>query len=135
MRRITKSEIRVTGLDGVTHTGAGENMAQAARDLGERHDDRMAELDQRIETFGQRVDALAELMAAGCRHCGEPILPGQDRAICQAALELGEVPHPYAVHVACQAAVLNRMAAVSHDTVSRWTLTAAGAALLAADRP
>ena len=31
------STITVTGLDGVTHTGTGDGLARAVRDLGERH--------------------------------------------------------------------------------------------------
>lgn len=36
-KRTRRSEIRVTGPDGETHTGTGASMALAARDLGAQH--------------------------------------------------------------------------------------------------
>jgi hypothetical protein len=37
MKRIPRhSEIRITGANGVTHTGTGDGLAQAVNDLGER---------------------------------------------------------------------------------------------------
>lgn len=44
------STITVTGLDGVTHTGTGDGLALAVRDLGERHAAAMGE--QAVEDAG-----------------------------------------------------------------------------------
>jgi hypothetical protein len=108
-KRTRHSEIRVTGADGVTHIGTGDGMALAARDLGERH--------------------AAEQT---CRHCGQPVELGIDGALLRARLGLDdEYPVPYVAHLRCQVAVLDQLAAESHEAISQWRLTPAGAALIA----
>jgi hypothetical protein len=82
-RSTRHSEIRVTGADGVTHTGTGQNLAQAARDLGRQRPE-----DDDPDAWDVYLDAT------------------------DAAEALDQA---------------------THQAVSRWTLTSAGASYLAGE--
>jgi hypothetical protein len=53
MKRVRHSEIRVTGADGQTHTGTGDGLAAAVRQLGEQQ----AEAAYRLTVSGAYLAA------------------------------------------------------------------------------
>ena len=58
------SEINVVDVNGVVHTGTGDGLAQAARDLGETHDRLTAELQGIARTPGTTFEDAADVCAA-----------------------------------------------------------------------